>query len=237
MKKIFALLVLLTLGTTLSAQTNGVRTNASATKPARQVILKAPAKPAQTNLTIVTTNQVLISGTLVSQSDTSLVLSSFGMTVTVPRDQIKWCETNLVSVVGNGVAPTGAAAASVPAKSSAGVIAEFGKPHTEEEMRTLLQTPEAQALVKDIADAYIGAGTDEGTAAARESYLNMVQQFQSGGLGISEIQGQAHDVLGQLGKYDKELQNDPNAEEWKEYKEILQGFLTEPTPAPTPQVR
>ena len=104
-------------------------------------------------------------------------------------------------------------------------------------MRGLLQTPEGQALVKDMADAYIGAGTDAGTTSARESYLNMVQQFQSGGIGVAEIQGQAQDVLGQLGKYDKELNNDPNAEEWKQYKEILQGFISESAPAPTGQMR
>jgi len=34
-----------------------------------------------------------------------------------------------------------------------------------------------------------------------------------------------------LGQYDKELQNDPLAEEWKEYREILQGFISEPAPA------
>jgi hypothetical protein len=241
MKNAFALLVFLTLGTALSAQTNAGGSNAPAARHIRQITLSPTAKPAQTNLTIVTTNQVLISGTLVGGSDSNLVVSSFGMTITVPRDQIKWCETNLVSVVGNGataaiVSPT-PTTPPAPTKSSASVIAEFSKPHTEAEMRLLLQTPEAQALVKDIADAYIGAGTDSGTTTARESYLSMVQQFQSGGIGIAEIQGQAHDVLGELGKYDKELNNDPNAEEWKEYRDILQGFLTEPAPAAAPQVR
>jgi hypothetical protein len=157
------------------------------------------------------------------------------MSITIPRDQIKWCETNLTSAIATPAA--GEKVATAPAPASADILAEFNKPHSESEMRALLQTKEGQDLVKNIADAYIGTGTDAGTRAAKESYLNSVLQFASGSMGVLEIQGEAQGVLGQLTPFDKEMSSGPNAEEWKEYKEILQGFTSEAPPAPVPQGR
>ena len=233
MNKAFTALVLVTTAATLSAQTNTANLETNRPAPTRNQVFSLHTRDAipHPNLTVVTTNHVLLSGTLISQSQSNLVLSSQGMTISIPLGQIKWCETNLVNVAGSPVAGEKVSAAPPKSTSSAAIIAEFNKPHSESEMRTLLQTPEAQALVKSIADAYIGTGTDAQTKAAKESYFNSVLQFQSGSLGILEIQEQASGVLGQLGQFDKELSNDPLAEEWKEYREILQGFLAEPAPA------
>ena len=228
-------MVLVTTATTVSAQTNAANLGTNRSTPGHNLVVSLHARDASShpNLTIVTTNHVLVSGTLISQTQSNLVVSSQGLNISIPLGQIKWCETNLVNATGSPVAGEKVSTAPAKSSSSADIIAEFSKPHFEAEMRMLLKTQEGQALVKSIADAYIGTGTDAQTKAAKESYFNSVLQFQSGSLGILEIQGQAQGMLGQLGQFDKELNNDPLAEEWKEYREILQGFLTEPAPPQT----
>jgi hypothetical protein len=237
MSKASTFLALMTTAATLSAQTNDFALAKKLPASRRDLVLsgRKHETAARPNLTIVTTNHVLISGMLVSQSSSNLVVSSSGLEISIPLGQIKWCETNLVSATVSHA--SGEVVPAAPTNSSADILAEFNKPHSEAEMRGLLQTQEGQALVKSIAAAYIGAGTDAETSAARESYLNAVQQFESGSIGITEIQGQARGLLGQLGPYDKELNNDPNAEEWKEYREILQGFTSEAPAATSEQPR
>lgn len=237
MNRCVILLALLTTAGVLSAQTTDGTQRTNSPAPKREFVLTSHAskKVDAVRLTVVTTNSVLYTGTLVSQSASNLVLSSFGVKIEIPRSQIKWCETNLVTKGGNPPGVNAAAASSSPSSpstnSSASVIAEFNKPQTEDEMRMLLQTQEGQALVQSIVATYIGNGTDAGTIAARDSFFNNLQQFQSGNIGILEIQGQAQGVLGQLGQYDKEIANDPLAAEWNEYKDILRGFTSEPPPA------
>ena len=110
-------------------------------------------------------------------------------------------------------------------------LAECFQPHSEDEMRALLQTPEAQILLKSVADTYIGAGADPQTAAARESYYGAMQQFASGSIGISDIQGSAQGMLGQLHNCQKEMNKDPQAARWNGYQQTLQQFVN---PVQTP---
>jgi hypothetical protein len=97
-------------------------------------------------------------------------------------------------------------------------------------MRALLQTPEAQILLKSVADIYIGAGADPQTAAARESYYGAMQQFASGSIGISDIQGSAQGMLGQLHNCQKEMNKDPQAARWNGYQQTLQQFVNSRQP-------
>jgi hypothetical protein len=176
-----------------------------------------------------------MSGVLVSQSSSNIVISSFGEQISFSNSQIRSCDLKFVPAAQPAAALACSGQPAYPAgqTSSATVdpLAECFQPHSEDEMRALLRTPEAQVLLKSVADTYIGAGTDPQTAAARESYYGAMQQFASGSIGISDIQGSAQGMLGQLHNFQKEMNEDPQAARWNGYQQALQQFVN---PVQTP---
>jgi hypothetical protein len=58
-----------------------------------------------------------------------------------------------------------------------------------------------------------------------ESYYGAMQQFASGSIGISDIQGSAQEMLGQLHNCQKEMNKDPQAARWNGYQQTLQQFV------------
>jgi hypothetical protein len=172
---------------------------------------------------------------LVSQSSSNIVISSFGEQISFSNSQIRSCDLKFVPAAQPAAALACSGQPAYPAGqiSSATVdpLAECFQPHSEDEMRALLRTPEAQVLLKSVADTYIGAGTDPQTAAARESYYGAMQQFASGSIGISDIQGSAQGMLGQLHNFQKEMNEDPQAARWNGYQQALQQFVN---PVQTP---
>jgi hypothetical protein len=101
----------------------------------------------------------------------------------------------------------------------------------------LLQTPEAQELLKTVAASYIGTGSDPQTLAARESYFQTMQEFASGGIGISELQSSARGVLGELNTYAPEMNADPQSSRWNDAKSTLQRFTGQTAPTPNAPVQ
>ena len=220
MKKALLALAVLTASLQVEAQT---KTN-------RAIVLTSQSHTAaHTNAILVLTNKSLMSGVLVSQSSSNIVISSFGEQISFSNSQIRSCDLKFVPAAQPAAALACSGQPAYPAgqTSSATVdpLAECFQPHSEDEMRALLRTPEAQVLLKSVADTYIGAGTDHQTAAARESYYGAMQQFASGSIGISDIQGSAQGMLGQLHNFQKEMNKDPQAARWNGYQQTLQQFV------------
>jgi len=195
---------------------------------------------AHTNVTVALTNSSIVSGALISQSSSNIVIASFGEQVNISRSQIRSYELRAMPGVQQAAGDDGQVTyqpKQKPQASSNSILAECYKPHSESEMRTLLQTPEARMLLQNVADAYIGKGTDPQTLAARDSYLKTMQEFASGSLGISEIQSSARDELGDLNKYAPELNADPQAARWNDSKDKLQWFIAQPVSSSNPPVQ
>jgi len=195
---------------------------------------------AHTNITVALTNRSIVSGALIGQSSSNIVIASFGEQMNIPRNLISAYELRAVPAVQQADVDTGPITDRSKQTSqdpSNSVLAECGKPHSESEMRTLLQTPEGQILLKNVADAYIGPETDPQTLAAKDSYLKVMQEFASGSIGFSEIQSSAQDALGQLNKYAPEMTADPQAARWNDSKEKLRLFTGQSAFSPNPQVQ
>jgi len=226
MKKAFLVLAVLTASLQVEAQTKTNRTI---------VLTRQSHTAAHTNAILVVTNQSLMSGVLISQSSSNIVISSFGEQISFSNSQIRSCDLKIVPAAQPAAALACSGQPAYPSgrTSSATVdpLAECFQPHSEDEMRTLLRTPEAQILLKSVADTYIGAGADPQTAAARESYYGAMQQFASRSIGISDIQGSAQGMLGQLHNCQKEMNKDPQAARWNGYQQTLQQFVN---PVQTP---
>jgi hypothetical protein len=186
---------------------------------------------AHTNVTVALTNRSIVSGALISQSSSNITIASFGEQMNIPRSLISAYELRAVPAAQQVDVDTGQWTDRSTRTSQAppnAILAECFKPHSESEMRTLLQTPEGQILLKNVSDSYIGAGTDPQTMAAKDSYFKVMQEFASGGIGIAEIQSSAQDTLGQLNKYAPEMSTDPQAARWIDSKEKLQWFTRQP---------
>jgi hypothetical protein len=195
---------------------------------------------AHTNVLAALTNKAIVSGTLVTQSGSNIVISSFGEEMSIPRSLIKSYELTAVPAIEQTAVDSGQV--TYPSKqtsqaASNSILAECYKPHSESEMRSLLQTPAAQELLKNVANAYIGAGTDPQILAAKDSYFKTMQEFASGSIGISEIQSNARGVLGELDTYAPEMNADPQAARWNESKEKLKWFVGQAAPSPNPSLQ
>jgi hypothetical protein len=194
----------------------------------------------RTNVLVALTNRSIVSGTLVTESSTNLVISSFGEEMNIPRSLIKSYELTAAPAIEQAAVDSGQltyqSKQASPAASNS-ILAECYKHHSESEMRSLLQTPEAQELLNNVANAYIGASTDPQTLAARDSYFKTMQEFASGGIGISEIQSGARGVLGELDTYAPEMNADPQATRWNESKEKLKWFTGQAAPSPNPPLQ
>jgi len=195
---------------------------------------------AHTNVLAALTNKAIVSGTLVTQSSSNIVISSFGEEMNIPRSLIKSYELTVVPAIEQAAIDSGQVTyqskQTSPAPSNS-ILAECYKAHSESEMRSLLQTPEAQELLKNVANVYIGAGTDPQTLAAKDSYFKTMQEFASGSIGISEIQSSARGVLGELNTYAPELNADPQATRWNESKEKLTWFTGQAAPSLSPALQ
>jgi hypothetical protein len=190
-----------------------------------------------TRIMLGLTNGSLVGGLLVSQSPSNFVVStSGGESMNIARGKVSWFKLT----ASPSAPPAGAAARpGGPPLSGAGpdaLEAEFNKPHTEEEMRAMLRTPEGAALVKNICQQIIGSGADAQTKAATETYFKTVQEFEEGKIGIVELQVSAQTALGNLSQRAGQT-NDPQAAEWNDFKQILQGFIAQPAPAPAQPVQ
>jgi hypothetical protein len=178
-----------------------------------------------TRIMLGLTNGSLVGGFLVSQSPSNFVVStSGGEGMNIARSKVSWFK-----LTANPSAPSAGPAARATGPDA--LEAEFNKPHTEEEMRAMLRTPEGAALVKNICQQIIGSGADAQTKAATESYFKTVQEFEDGKIGIVELQVSAQTALGNLSQRPGQT-NDPQAAEWNDFKQILQGFIAQPAPAP-----
>jgi hypothetical protein len=195
---------------------------------------------AHTNVLVALTNKAIVSGALVTQSSSNIVISSFGEEMNIPRSLIKSYELTAVPAIEQAAVESGQVTYQPKQTSQAGsnsILAECYKPHSESEMRSLLQTPEAQELIKNVANAYIGVGTDPQTLAAKDSYFKTMHEFASGSIGISEIQSNARGVLGELDTYAPEMNADPQAARWNESKEKLKWFTGQAVPSPSPPLQ
>jgi hypothetical protein len=195
---------------------------------------------AHTNVLVALTNKAIVSGTLVASSSSNIVISSFGEETNIPRSLIKSYELMAVPAIEQAAVESGQLtyqSKQTSQTASNSILAECYKPHSESEMRSLLQTPEAQELLKNVANSYIGAGTDPQTLAAKDSYFKTMQEFASGSIGISEIQSNARGVLGELDTYAPEMNADPQAARWNESKEKLKWFTGQAAPSPNPSLQ
>jgi hypothetical protein len=159
MKKALLALAVLTASLQVEAQT---KTN-------RTIVLTSQSHTAaHTNAILVLTNKSLMSGVLVSQSSSNIVISSFGEQISFSNSQIRSCDLKFVPAAQPAAALACSGQPAYPSgqTSSATVdpLAGCFQPHSEDEMRALLRTPEAQILLKSVADTYI-AGADPQTAA------------------------------------------------------------------------
>jgi hypothetical protein len=194
--------------------------------------------PSPTRIMLALTNGSLLAGVLVSQSSSNFVVSTGGgQNTIIARGKVNWFELK----PGPAVTPPGPVASTgLPALAAAGsnsIAAEFNKPHTEDEMRAMLRTPEGAALIKSICGQYIGSGADPQTKAASEAYFKTVQEFEDGKLGIVELQGLAQATLGNLSESHPQTNGDPRAPSLDIYKQILQGFIAQPPPIPVGPVQ
>jgi hypothetical protein len=208
--------------------------------------LKSPGAPpisggtsnGATRIMLALTNGSLVAGVLVSQSSSNFVVSTGGgQNMNIARNQVNWFELkNSPAMAPPGTAAL-AGASQPPATVSRSIAAEFNKPHSESEMRALLRTPEGAALFKSICDQYIGSGTDAQTKAASDYYFKTVQEFADGKIGIVDIQGLAQTMMGELNEHPPQTNNNPQAAQLNAYKQILQGFIAQPSPTPVDPVQ
>jgi hypothetical protein len=183
---------------------------------------------AATRIMLALTNGSLMAGVLVSQSSSNFVVSTgAGQNTNIARSKVNWFELQASPAV--ATQPTAPAAHSI--------AAEFNKPHSESEMRAMLHTPEGAALLKSICEQYIGSGTDPDTKAATEYYFKTVQEFADGKLGIADIQSLAQSAMGELNEHPQGTNGGPQAAQLNAYKQILQGFISQPTPTPANPVQ
>jgi len=147
MKKALLALAVLTASLQVEAQT---KTN-------RTIVLTSQSHTAaHTNAILVLTNQSLMSGVLVSQSSSNIVISSFGEQISFSNSQIRSCDLKFVPAAQPAAALAGSGQPAYPSgqtsSATVGPLAECFQPHSEDEMRALLQTPEAQILLKSVAE-------------------------------------------------------------------------------------
>jgi hypothetical protein len=184
-------------------------------------ISNAPA-----HITLALTNGSSVAGVLVGQSVTNFVVSTAGgQRLDIARGQV----SSFKLEAGAAIAP--------PAAPTNSIAAEFNKPHTEEEMRAMLRTPEGAALLKSICDQYIGPGADPQTKAAAATYFKTVQEFEDGKIGIVELQVSAKTALGKLNANRPQTNGDPQAARLNAYEQILQDFIAQPAPSPVDPVQ
>jgi len=210
--------------------------------PARTIVLtgRTDLTTTHTNVLAALTNKGIVSGALVTQNSSNIVISSFGEEMSIPRSCITSYELTAVPATEQTAVDSGQVTYQSKQTTQApsnSILAECYKPHSESEMRSLLQTPEAQELLKNVANANIGAGTDPQTLAAKDSYFQTMREFGSGGIGISEIQSNARGVLGELDTYAPEMNADPQAARWNESKEKLKWFTGQATPSTNPPLQ
>jgi hypothetical protein len=192
-----------------------------------------------TRITLALASGSFLTGVLVSQSSSNFVVSLAGGRRThVPRANVKWFKLTAspaaqppaaIVLVGDPQLPAGV--------TSNSIAAEFNQPHTEDEMRAMLRTPEGAALLKSVCDEIIGPGADAQTKAATESYFKTVQEFEDGKIGIVELQAQAQTALGKLNQSQEQINGDPQAARLDVFKQILQGFVAQPAPVPVAPVQ
>jgi hypothetical protein len=197
-----------------------------AAKPSGAGGLSGGTSNAPPHITLALTNGSTVAGVLVSQSVSNFVVSTAGgQRLDIARGQV----SSFKLKAGPAVAPPAAAANSI--------AAEFNKPHTEEEMRAMLRTPEGAALLKSICDQYIGPGADPQTKAAAATYFKTVQEFEEGKIGIVELQVSAKTALGKLNANRLPTNDDPQAARLNAYQQILQQFIAQPAPSPVDPVQ
>jgi hypothetical protein len=193
---------------------------------------------AATRIMLALTNGSLVAGVLVSQSSSNFVVSTgAGQNTNIARNKVNWFELKASPVVAPPGAAALASAPQPPAAASHSIAAEFNKPHSEDEMRAMLRTPEGAALLKSICDQYIGSGNDPQTKAASDYYFKTVQEFADGKLGIVDIQGLAQTMMGELNEHPPGTNGNPQATQLDAYKQILQGFISRPAPTPANPVQ
>lgn len=189
-------------------------------------------------ITLALTNDSLVTGLLVSQSPSNFVVSTAGgQRMNIARGSVRWSKLAASPVVQPPEALALAGAPQLTGAASNSITAEFNQPHTEEEMRTMLRTPEGAALLKSVCDGVIGPGADPQTKAATESYFKTVQAFEDGKIGIAELQVRAQTALGKLNQRQEQTDEDPPAARWDAFKQILQGFIAQPAPIPVEPAR
>jgi hypothetical protein len=86
---------------------------------------------------------------------------------------------------------------------------------------TSLKTPAGQEAVQTVLADKIGNRSPEAT----QKYLGLVEGLQSGRTNLSDIRLQAGTLLRQLDELSRELDQEPGAELWREYKAILEDFV------------
>ncbi|HTA29657.1 MAG TPA: hypothetical protein VK731_04200 [Candidatus Cybelea sp.] len=191
---------------------------------------------ALTHITLGLTNGSLLSGLLISQSSSNFVVSlALDERTNIARSKVSWSELKTNTPV--PISPPGSLLGAQALLASNSIAAEFNKPHSEDEMRAMLRTPEGAALLKSVCDEIIGPGADPATKAATETYFKTMQEFADGKIGIVELQVQAQTALGTLSQGPAQTGDDAQADRWNAFKEILQSFVSEPAQAAPPTVQ